>query len=164
MKQSSVLAPVSHRPHGSGGSVLLSGVLVGFCSSSVGFLTPWSAVWYRLRIAPTIVENASVAQKNADASGTLAQPVRTPPIKKLYTDRINPTLAEISHEKRALGTPKPIIRLKASPAGNRDRCKPGRTRNNQGQCGRWPSKGISRTASGQKEQPVKKEQHRSESR
>jgi|GEM_PF-5556108 len=135
-QQSSVLSP------------LLTGVLIGFCCSSIGFLALWPAIPKPSQVPPITM---IVEAKNIDAGGMVVPQGGSPPIKKLYTDRIAPGLAAISEEKRALASRERSIGPKARPARDNIPCKPGRTRNHEGQCGRWESKAVPVKLQAQKE-------------
>ena len=125
---------------------MLSGMLLGVFCSSAGFLA-WPTVSKPSRVSSIIIENTIAGEKIVQAGVTVVTPGGSRPVKKLYTDRIEPVLSVISQERRALETPKRVIQ----PAGETDGCKPGRTQNAKGQCGRWPFKGIPRVSPAQKE-------------
>jgi xanthosine utilization system XapX-like protein len=61
---------------------------------------------------------------------------------KLYTDRIEPEVAPVVLATKKAAETKMVRQLpKATPvnrvAAKRTSCKPGRTRNSKGQCGKW---------------------------
>ncbi|MBC8036517.1 MAG: hypothetical protein H7X89_04805 [Rhizobiales bacterium] len=137
--------PVRHRENGPDTPGLLWGIALGFCCSSAAFLALWPAI-STLSQAPPITTIA-------EEGGTVIPQGGSRPTQKLYTDRIEPdtdkiepAMAAVSQEKRALGTQERLTGRKARPRG----CQPGRTRNNLGQCGRWPAKAFRPTAPIQK--------------
>lgn len=67
---------------------------------------------------------------------TVIPPGGLRPVRKSYTDRI-PLAVEVSTHKKAVEETKPVLQVRAEPRARRLPCKPGRTRNAQGQCGRW---------------------------
>jgi len=131
--------------HAGGDSRLLSGALIGFCLSSVGFLALYPFVSKPSQVPPIIVEKTIAEEKIVYAGVTVVPPGGSRRVKKLYTARIEPVLAAISREKRALETQQPVAQMKVRPARGPDSCKPGRTRNAKGLCGRWTTLKASKT-------------------
>lgn len=136
-KRTPVTSSASNRRGDLGGSRLLSGMLIGFCCSSAAFLAISPVILKPARSPPIIIEKKVVEEKIVYAGVTVVPPGSSRPVKKLYTERIEPVLAVVSSEKRLMAMGTPAIRPKVRLARSNDSCKPGRTRNAQGQCGRW---------------------------
>ena len=118
------------RPEGENGYHLLPRLLIGFFCASAVFLALWPTHPKPPRHPPI---TADVPTTIEDLAVTLL-PEAAASRKKLFTDRILPELGVISQEGRALATQKRGFRVKQRPTA---RCKPGRTRNEKGECGHW---------------------------
>ena len=92
------------------GSQFLTGILVGLCCSSAGFLATWPSV--PPSHAPRVVERNIVEQKIVYAGLTILPTGGFRPIKKQFHDRIAATQTVTSQQKLAVEIPKMKPRIK----------------------------------------------------